>query len=197
MQIKRDFIFSTLRIITLLAAAGLGCAQTGRAAVYSTNTGVVPGADIHYTVTIEDDKVGRMGIRFRLKNNSDKPHYLQRSAFDVPGGMSVFFSTEETPVVSSTADWVSDVSSSGTVMGSLPLLPGATLDEIFPIGFYYDKIYKRRLESNVYIYWGVTMTSASDDAELAAWENRTAGPITREVLPRIGGMLMLPKKVED
>lgn len=181
----------------LLALVCASCAQIARATVYSTNTGTVPNTGIQYTVTLEDDVTSRMAIRFKLKNTSAKPYFIDRAAFDVPGNLSVFFSTDDTPIVTSTGDWASDRLPSGTVMGNLPLLPGKTLEEIFPIGVYYDKIYKKRRESNIYIYWGITMPSCNDDAEHAEHENRPLRALTHEILPRVGGMLTLPKKTGD
>ena len=194
MQSNGGILFRKFRPGFLLAACAVFCAPAGRAMIYSTNSGMVPNTGIHYTATLETDANERLAIRIHLKNNSDKPYYIARSAFDVPGNLAVFFSTDDTPLVSSTGEWASSISSCGSVTGCLDLLPGKTADEIFPVGFYYDKIYKKRHQSNIYVYWGITMRSASDDPEVAARENRPLRPITNEVLPRIGGMLSLPKK---
>ncbi|MDR1011240.1 MAG: hypothetical protein LBM04_08995 [Opitutaceae bacterium] len=196
MQPLGNVNFGKLHII-LLAFAGVFC-HAARATLYSTNTGSVPNTGIHYTVTLEDDVTSRMAIRFRLTNKSGKTYYIHRSAFDVPGNLAVFFSTDDTPVITSTDEWVSDMQFSGAVIGTLQLRPGKTLDEIFPIGFYYNKIYKRRQQSAIYVYWGVTMKSSSDDIEHAQLENRdVVTPITEKTFPRIGGMLTLPRKIAD
>ncbi|MDF9826260.1 hypothetical protein M2103_002081 [Ereboglobus sp. PH5-5] len=188
-------LFSNKRSLVLLALGSVVFANAAQAQamVYSTNTGTIPGTAIEYTVTLEDDVTSRLAIRFVMRNNSDKPYFIARGAFDVPGQMSVFFSTDDTPIISSTGDWASELLPGGVVMGNLPLLPGKTINEIFPIGVYYDKIYKKRRESNVYVYWGVTMSSSSDDAQQAELEERPMRPVQHETLPRIGGMLTLPK----
>lgn len=197
MQLTCGTAFGKLGIIFSLAISGVFGALSARASIYSTNTGTVPGTAIQYTVTLEDDVTSRMAIRFRLKNTSSRPYFIQRAAFDVPGSLAVFFSTDDAPIASSSGEWTSDALPSGSVMGNLPLLPGKTIDEIFAIGVYYDKIYKKRRDSNIYVYWGITMPSSNDDAEQAELEKRPLRPIQEEILPRIGGMLTLPKKGKD
>lgn len=191
------FRFAKIPVFAL-SLFGLACSLgAAGSTVFSTNAGKIPGTEIAYTVTLEENVTSTIAIRFKLTNNSAKEYYLHRSAFDVPGSMAVFFSTDDTPIISSTAEWASDSLPSGAVMGVLPLRPGKSIEEVVPVGFYYDKIYKKRRLSDIYVYWGVTIPSNSDDAEEAQLEGREVRPITQETLPRIGGMLTLPRKERD
>lgn len=180
------------KLIALIAFASPFMGLVSNATVFSTNTGSITNTGIQYTVTLEDDDVGRFAMRFQFKNNSGKTYYIPKKTFDVPGYLAVFFSTDQAPVASNNAEWATGTSFAGDIPGNFTLAPGKSFDEIFPVAVYYDKIYRKRQASNVYIYWGLTVPSRNDDKEDSADDK----PESKQLLPRIGGMLTLPKKAD-
>lgn len=175
--------------VALAVFSAFCAAHAARAAVISTNTGLIPNTSIQYTVTLESDESTRLGIRFHFKNNTGRTYYVPRKTFDIPGYLAVFFSTDESPVDSSNAEWLTQASFSGEIPGNFVLEPGKTIDEIFPVGAYYEKIYKKRVVSNVYIYWGLTLPVKNDDTE----DSDDGKTRSKQLFPRVGGMLTLPK----
>jgi len=142
----------------------------------STNSGTIPNSELRYSVSLESVNK-RLKLKFAITNDSTKSCNLLLSSFAIPGHTALFFSTDKTELDSKNDDWLNELIPAYNLggFGSAPLAVGATKEIWIPLGDVYGKIYEKMKEHNVYVYWGVTVY------------------IDQQALPRIGGMLTLPK----
>jgi thiol-disulfide isomerase/thioredoxin len=126
----------------------------------------------------------------------------------MPGNAAVFFSTDRTKLITSSVDWLNIARPLGrlkSTFGVKSLTPGESAEINIPLGLFYNKIYEKVEKENVYVYWGVTVeivdeaaARARDEKIRIAWNAGKKAPEEDELspvisLPRIGGMLTLPK----
>jgi hypothetical protein len=164
----------------------------------STNAGIIPGTPIRYVVTLEP-RNGHLQMKFAFTNDAEKAYHLWEPSVHVPGSAAIFCSTDITPIPSDQSDWVTTepLASVGPSMFIHTIKSGASVEMWLPLGLIYNKIYKRVEKDNVYVYWGLTMRTANRNGPPEKGENKTK--LTFAPLPRIGGMLTLPKgtKIKD
>ncbi|WP_342750708.1 hypothetical protein OH491_12135 [Termitidicoccus mucosus] len=158
----------------------------------SANSGSIPDTAIRYTVTLEP-RAGGLQMKFIFVNDSEKEYHLWEPSIGIPGYTSLFFSTDKTPMISSNKDWASEyVPNGGSRLMTHTIKSGSSVEIWLPIGVFYDKIYKKIKEDNVYIYWGLSVMVANYNSS-SIKKGETPPKLTYTSLPRIGGMLTLPR----
>jgi len=170
---------------------------TLNATVVSSNTGEIPSTCIQYVVTLEKNDGQKLHINFVFKNRSKKTIIMSRASIDIPGYMSVFFSTDKTGLIQNNKTWSSDAIPTVTRYRGFSMKevkPDESLEVSFPLGVWYNKIYDKIKEANVYVYWGLTLNVLDDGSFPKEYERVTIGKVTAVSLPRIGGMLSIHKE---
>jgi hypothetical protein len=163
--------------ITGLCLIGLFCNTSLKAMIISSNSGVVADSEIQYNMSLE--MVGnRLIMRLVITNKAKDPIYLNTGPLSIPGFTTLFFSTDKLSLESKLSEWRTlSLIPIGTPAHKITKVePEKSIEAVLEVGEFYDKIYTKMKTDNVYIYWGVTLESSSFRR-----------------LPRIGGMLTLPK----
>ena len=183
------------KIITTALLILMFCLDFLRAQPISTNIGTIPNSELRYSVSLEFEKNKWLNLKFVITNDSKQSCNLNLSSFSIPGDTALFFSTDNSRLDSSNKDWLSEyiIPSNHGGLGTKYLAPGTSAVIQIPLGDVYGRIYEKMKGNNVYVYWGVTVSLANDSAQQARVEKRRMVPINYTSLPRIGGMLTLPK----
>jgi hypothetical protein len=182
----------------LCYVAGMAFPLSLNAKTISANSGNIPDTTIQYTATLDIGKRG-LQMKFTFLNESEKEYHLWEPSIGIPGYTSLFFSTDKTPMISSNNDWASEYIPGGEPrLMTHTIKSGSSVEIWLPIGVFYDKIYRKAMEDNVYIYWGVTMMVANYNSSFIK-KGEIPPKLAYTPLPRIGGMLTLPKgtKIKD
>jgi molybdopterin-binding protein len=170
----------TLKII--LCLIGLFFSVFSKAVIISSNSGFVPNSEIQYNTFLEVVNT-KLVIKFIITNKSVNALQLNMTSLSIPGNTALFFSTDKASLDSNNDEWCSDLIVGGSTggRGVKIIESGKSTEAVLQVGDFYEKIYKKMETSNVYIYWGVTLEVVG------------VGKTPYEPLPRIGGMLTLPK----